>query len=52
MTSDSTERPNVEQLAAEIDRLNQRIDRLQFWLVNAYHLLEKLAEKLAEQENK
>ena len=52
MTSDSTDRPNVDQLAAEIDRLHQRIDRLQFWGDTTTRHLEKLAETLAEQENK
>ena len=52
MTSNSTDQPTAEQLAAEIDRLHQRIDRLQFWLNNLYRQTGKLAELIAEQETK
>lgn len=52
MTRDSADQPNAEQLAAEIDRLDQRIDRLQFWGDRTSQHLAKLAELIAEQENK
>ena len=52
MTSNSTDQPNAEQLAAQIDRLHQRIDRLQFWLDNLYRQTGKLAKHIAEQETK
>lgn len=51
MTRDSTDQPNAEQLAAEIDRLNKRIYRLQFWGDTTTRHLEKLAELIAEQDN-
>ena len=52
MTPDSADQPNAEQLAAQIDRLDQRIDRLQFWLDRLYRQAKKLAELIAEQETK
>ena len=52
MTRDSADQPTAEQLAAEIDRLNQHVERLQFWLDNLYRQTEKLAELIAEQETK
>ena len=52
MTSNSADQPTAEQLAAQIDRLHQRIDRLQFWLNNLYRQAEKLAKHIAEQETK
>lgn len=52
VTSNSTDQPTAEQLAAEIDRLDQRIDRLQFWGDRTSQHLAKLAELIAEQETK
>ena len=52
MTSNSTDQPTAEQFAAQIDRLHQRIDRLQFWLDTLYRQTGKLAKHIAEQETK
>ena len=52
VTSNSADQPTAEQLAAQIDRLTRRIDRLQFWLDNLYRQTEKLAKHIAEQETK
>lgn len=49
-TSNSADRPNAEQLAAEIDRLDQRVDRLQFWLDSLYRQTGKLAKHIAEED--
>ena len=50
MTSNSTDQPNAEQLAAQIDRLTRRIDSLQFWLDSLYRQTGKLAKILADHE--